>query len=428
MSDKQASGGEKSRPPPQSAFEVDSVELAKKRQGYYDGWRALAKEEVEKTKEQEELEKAQAAEKLGLKKDEPKSEAEKKDREKHEMLKDAKKRWEGKQAQEEQMKYTMSDQKDVMKTLTKEDTSHRPVLVFSKLENCHISLGDQLGTLIKLFISDCANTTIDIGCMLITQHVEISHCENMTINVTLPMETIQVDLCDGIVVKYSQNCLLEGNKLYHAGVKRLVVHHFDVASVEHDYTDLEPEDDHAPLEERQFVTHLKNDRLVTERVRRASGMMPLTDDELAKVAEADEIATAHLRQARDKRTAGNEAFQEGNYMQAGVFYTQAMGLAPNDKEILCICLSNRAACNLKLGRLEEALEDADACIALNDKFVKGWFRKGIALHALKRFGLAIQALVKADELEPRNKQIQEAIGFAKIMHDKQMRELQEKYA
>jgi stress-induced-phosphoprotein 1 len=108
-----------------------------------------------------------------------------------------------------------------------------------------------------------------------------------------------------------------------------------------------------------------------------------------------------------------------------VFYTQAMSLAPNDPELLTVCLANRAACNLKLGRLDEALEDANACLELDPVNVKGWFRKGMALHAMKSFGPAVAALSKAHDLEPKNKQVNEAIGFAKVLLAKQFKEEQE---
>jgi len=423
MSDKQ----EEEKKVPLSGFEVDSTELAKKRQGYYDNWRALTKEETERIKAEEEAEKKRAAEKLGLENDVPRSEAERKDREKRAALREAKKLWDNKKVAEEEMKFNLKDLDKVKKVLTRDDIAHRPVLVISNCNNCHLTLSAGLGNLIKIFVDNCENTHVVLDCSIITQHVEVSHCDNMEITVAQPLQTIQIDLCDGVKVRYNQNVMQEGHRLYHAAVKRLEVHHFDSCSVEHDYTDLEAGDEKVPLEERQFVTHLKSDKLVTERVRRASGIMPMTDEELSKVAGTAEIESAHIRQAKEKKTAGNEAFKDAEYMQAGVFYTQAMSLAPTDNEMLCVCLANRAACNLKLGRLEEALDDAQASLAIDAKYVKGWFRKGIALHALKQYGPAIEALSKADSLEPKNKQIQEALGFAKVMLQKQMKEEAEKF-
>jgi stress-induced-phosphoprotein 1 len=53
--------------------------------------------------------------------------------------------------------------------------------------------------------------------------------------------------------------------------------------------------------------------------------------------------------------------------------------------------SNRSAAYLKKGDGPNALEDANACIALNPQFAKGYSRKGAALHALKRYNDSIVA-------------------------------------
>lgn len=407
----------------QTNYEVDSAELAKKRQGYYDQWRSLGKEMEATTKAEEEAEKLAGQAKLGLNNDAPKSEAEQRDREKREALREAKKQWEGRKTREEEMTFVLTGLEGVDKVLQKDDIEHRPVLRITNCKDCKLELSENVDNMIKVFVDDCEGTTLTLKSHLVTQHLEISHSSEMKLVVGIPTMTVQLDLIDGIEVTYLENVLLPEHKLYHAGVKRLSVLHRDSQSIEHDYTVLEEEDDE-PAEERQYVTHIKDGHLTSERVYRASGMMPLTDEELSKVAGTQEIDNAKVRQAKEKKTAGNEAFASGEHMQAGVFYTQAIDLAPNDHELVCVCLANRAACNLKLGRLEEAHDDAVACVTLNPKYTKGWFRKGIALHAMKKYGPAIEALSEADKLEPKNKQISEAIGFAKVLLDKQMRELQ----
>ena len=223
--------------------EVDSAELAKKRQGYYDQWRNLAKEATTKTKEEEEAEAKAAAEKLGLAKDAPKSEAERKDREKREALKEAKKLWDGKKAMEESQIFKLTNQTGVTKVIKKEDINHAPVLRITGCKNCKFTLNEETASLIKLFVDDCEDCEIILKCLIITQHVEISHSNNMTVTVARPTEIIQLDLIDGMIIRYNQNCFLEGNKIYHAGVKRLEVHHFDLEEKAlHDYTNIEEED------------------------------------------------------------------------------------------------------------------------------------------------------------------------------------------
>jgi tetratricopeptide (TPR) repeat protein len=92
------------------------------------------------------------------------------------------------------------------------------------------------------------------------------------------------------------------------------------------------------------------------------------------------------------------------------------------------CYSNRAACFLKLGQHERALADADSCIATApDAYVKGHFRRGLALHALGRYAEALPSLGKALRLEsPKAKaslaQINEAITFAERKLQVEIRE------
>jgi tetratricopeptide (TPR) repeat protein len=73
--------------------------------------------------------------------------------------------------------------------------------------------------------------------------------------------------------------------------------------------------------------------------------------------------------------------------------------------LLHACFSNRAACFLKLGQLEKALQDADSCVATAPAgFVKGHFRRGLALHAMGQYNEALPSLGKALRLEdPKNK-------------------------
>ena len=56
-----------------------------------------------------------------------------------------------------------------------------------------------------------------------------------------------------------------------------------------------------------------------------------------------------------------------------------------------VYFSKRSAAYLKHGDANAALDDAIACIGLNPDFKKGYFRKGAALHSLKRYDDAIAA-------------------------------------
>lgn len=92
-------------------------------------------------------------------------------------------------------------------------------------------------------------------------------------------------------------------------------------------------------------------------------------------------------------------------------------MAKKTDQLVAVCYSNRAACFLKLGQHDRALEDANQCVKVHPTFVKGHFRKGLSLHAMKRYPEALPALGRALDLEvPKNKQsikqIKDAIRFA----------------
>ena len=79
--------------------------------------------------------------------------------------------------------------------------------------------------------------------------------------------------------------------------------------------------------------------------------------------------------------------KEGNVSLAIDNYTKAINADGSNH----VYFSNRSAAYLKKGDANNALEDANSCIALNPQFAKGYSRKGAALHSLKRYNDSISA-------------------------------------
>ncbi|KAL7470856.1 hypothetical protein ACHAXS_011135 [Conticribra weissflogii] len=149
----------------------------------------------------------------------------------------------------------------------------------------------------------------------------------------------------------------------------------------------------------------------------------------------------------DQKTKGNEAFASGEYAQAVLFYTIALDRAadlpdaPVVAELLScgksskqpisqlfkrhIVLSNRSASFLKMGHHEKALKDGDEAEIIDPTYVKGIFRKGLALHALGRYEEAIKSLAAAHKIEPKNKQIKQALQFAEVRMQQEIRKRME---
>jgi tetratricopeptide (TPR) repeat protein len=139
----------------------------------------------------------------------------------------------------------------------------------------------------------------------------------------------------------------------------------------------------------------------------------------------DEI-DAIVRECDKNKKRGNEAFGAGEYAQAILLYSLALDKAdelPDVDEPLPaktqlfprdVVLSNRAACFLKLGQHEKAETDAEKATDINPANVKALFRRGLSLHAMKKYLAAIPVLAEAHKLEPKNKQIKEALQFAEV--------------
>lgn len=148
----------------------------------------------------------------------------------------------------------------------------------------------------------------------------------------------------------------------------------------------------------------------------------------------------------EQKAKGNEAFTSGEYAQAVLFYTLALDRAadlpdkPDVDEKLegrksdpdlkplyprHVILSNRSACFLKLGHHEKALKDGSDASTLEPTYVKGVFRKGLALHAMGNYREAIDVLAAAQKIEPKNKQIKQALTFAEVRMTQEIRKRME---
>lgn len=93
---------------------------------------------------------------------------------------------------------------------------------------------------------------------------------------------------------------------------------------------------------------------------------------------------------------GNKHLQKEEYDEAIEAYSQAIALDPNDH----VFYSNRSAAFLSKGDAERALEDAESCCETNPTWVKGYSRKGAALHKLKRYDEAKAAYNEGLAISP----------------------------
>ncbi|XP_065355710.1 stress-induced-phosphoprotein 1 [Calliphora vicina] len=117
-----------------------------------------------------------------------------------------------------------------------------------------------------------------------------------------------------------------------------------------------------------------------------------------KIKELERKAYIDPSKAEEEKEMGNELFKKGDYSTAVKHYSEAIRRNPDDPKLY----SNRAACYTKLAAFDLGLEDCEMCIKLDDKFIKGYIRKGKILQGMQKNSKASAAFQKALELDANN--------------------------
>ncbi|KIM44329.1 hypothetical protein M413DRAFT_25750 [Hebeloma cylindrosporum] len=109
----------------------------------------------------------------------------------------------------------------------------------------------------------------------------------------------------------------------------------------------------------------------------AEQVMALSEEERAKVATSF-------------KTKGNAAYQARDFTAAADLYTRAIQVAPREP----VFYSNRAACyiNVTPPKFDLVLQDCDAALALDSKYIKALNRRATALEGLQRWEEALREL------------------------------------
>eukprot|EP00250_Pteridium_aquilinum_P015192 c22435_g1_i1 orf=852-3803(-) len=108
-----------------------------------------------------------------------------------------------------------------------------------------------------------------------------------------------------------------------------------------------------------------------------------------KIDPRNAEAAGLLRKARAvgrTRTSGNELFNAGKFFEACAAYGEGLESDPTNAVLLC----NRAACRSKLGQWEKALEDCDAALIVQPKYIKALMRRANCSLKLERWEDALR--------------------------------------
>ncbi|KDQ14328.1 hypothetical protein BOTBODRAFT_32794 [Botryobasidium botryosum FD-172 SS1] len=124
----------------------------------------------------------------------------------------------------------------------------------------------------------------------------------------------------------------------------------------------------------------------------------------------DEIASNFKEQ-------GNEYFKGKRYREALKFYTQGVDAKPEDSAVREALLCNRAACNLELQNYGSVLRDCSSVLSQNGRSSKALYRSALALKALGRLEEAVDSCERCLAFDTDNKAVRELLGRLKVARD-----------
>merc|ERR1711865_20813 len=119
------------------------------------------------------------------------------------------------------------------------------------------------------------------------------------------------------------------------------------------------------------------------------------EPEVAGSVMAEQVDEEQSVTPEEWRARGNAAVKICDHDTAVACYSSGLVKAATDGEAEILLRSNRSLCFHKLGRYQEAVDDALRCVHLNSKFIKGYLRGGMALRALARPVEALALLKRA---------------------------------
>ena len=108
------------------------------------------------------------------------------------------------------------------------------------------------------------------------------------------------------------------------------------------------------------------------------------------------VSNKAKKAAREKTKLGFTLYEAGNYDEAIKLYNEAMKKNPGFSKPY----NNRAACYIKLDKLDLALQDCDKCIKMDPLFRPAHLNRALILERLGNHEEALYAYLSAHDLRP----------------------------
>ena len=117
---------------------------------------------------------------------------------------------------------------------------------------------------------------------------------------------------------------------------------------------------------------------------------------------------------RGRASVGSKNYPDGDLLYGKGIEILSSIIADDDnaKKDLAILYSNRSLVRLQMGKVAQALEDADEAVENDPSYVKAHWRQGQAFTACGNSSSALKSFEKALELEPENKALKKEVQAA----------------
>ena len=141
---------------------------------------------------------------------------------------------------------------------------------------------------------------------------------------------------------------------------------------------------------------------------RAEGYDPNSPEQLAERRKHDVRLLPPDERAAVFKAKGDHAYKERNYRTAYLEYTRAIEATPDNH----VLMGNRCQAYLKVGRVEEALRDAERAVDLAPEWPKGHYRLGLCLQRQERYADSVVAFEHACRLDGESGECRKALDEA----------------
>ena len=133
---------------------------------------------------------------------------------------------------------------------------------------------------------------------------------------------------------------------------------------------------------------------------------------------------------RGRASVGSKNYPDGDSLYGKGIEILSSIVADDDdaKKDLAILYSNRSLVRLQMGKVTEALEDADEAVKNDPSYVKAHWRQGQAFTACGNSSSALKSFEKALELEPENKALKKEVQAAKERKEQEEKLMEAKAA